>query len=313
MYSPLFLILGFTLLYFGGELLVKGAINIALKANISKLVVGMTVVSFATSSPELFVSIVAILNDSSDIVFGNVIGSNIANIALVLGVTSLIFSVNISEKTLKIDLPFLLFSTFFVGLLLLFFKSISFYAACILLLILSGFLYYIIKKSRNETNDEDGSQKLLKTSTLLNFTYVTVAILMLKFGADFLVDGAIEIANYFNVEERIIALTIVAIGTSVPELATSIVAALKKEVDLAVGNIVGSNIFNLLVVLGFTALFKNINIQDINILNIDYLFMLILTLIFAIMVYYFGRGKLNKLKGGLLLLIYIGYLIYTIY
>ena len=136
---------------------------------------------------------------------------------------------------------------------------------------------------------------------------------MLKFGADFLVDGAIEIANYFNVEERIIALTIVAIGTSVPELATSIVAALKKEVDLAVGNIVGSNIFNLLAVLGFTALFKNINIQDINILNIDYLFMLILTLIFAVMVYYFGRGKLNKLKGGLLLLIYVGYLIYTIY
>ena len=313
MYSPLFLILGFALLYFGGELLVKGSINIALKANISKLVVGMTVVSFATSSPELFVSIAAILNDSSDIVFGNVIGSNIANIALVLGVTSLIFSVNISEKTLKIDLPFLLFSTFFVGLLLFFFKSISFYSACILLLILSGFLYYIIKKSRNEINDEDNSQKVLRTSTLLNFSYVAVAIVMLKFGADFLVDGAIEIANYFNVEERIIALTIVAIGTSVPELATSIVAALKKEVDLAVGNIVGSNIFNLLVVLGFTALFKNINIQDINILNIDYLFMLILTLIFAVMVYYFGRGKLNKLKGGLLLLIYVGYLIYTIY
>ena len=313
MYSPLFLILGFALLYFGGELLVKGSINIALKANISKLVVGMTVVSFATSSPELFVSIAAILNDSSDIVFGNVIGSNIANIALVLGVTSLIFSVNISEKTLKIDLPFLLFSTFFVGLLLFFFKSISFYSACILLLILSGFLYYIIKKSRNEINDEDNSQKVLKTSTLLNFSYVAVAIVMLKFGADFLVDGAIEIANYFNVEERIIALTIVAIGTSVPELATSIVAALKKEVDLAVGNIVGSNIFNLLAVLGFTALFKNINIQDINILNIDYLFMLILTLIFAVMVYYFGRGKLNKLKGGLLLLIYVGYLIYTIY
>ena len=128
MYSALFLILGFVLLYFGGELLVKGSINISLKANISKLVIGMTVVSFATSSPELFVSISAIFNDSSDIVFGNVIGSNIANIALVLGITSLIFSVNISEKTLKIDFPFLLFSTFFVGLLLLLFKSISFYS-----------------------------------------------------------------------------------------------------------------------------------------------------------------------------------------
>ena len=148
---------------------------------------------------------------------------------------------------------------------------------------------------------------------LLNFGYVAIAIVMLKFGADFLVDGAVEIANYFNVEERIIALTVVAIGTSVPELATSIVAALKKEVDLAVGNIVGSNIFNLLVVLGITALFKDVNLQNINILNVDYLFMLILTLIFGIMIYTFGRGKLNKLKGGLLLLIYAGYLIYTIY
>ena len=202
MYSALFLILGFVLLYFGGELLVKGSINISLKANISKLVIGMTVVSFATSSPELFVSISAILNDSSDIVFGNVIGSNIANIALVLGITSLIFSVNISEKTLKIDFPFLLFSTFFVGLLLLLFKSISFYSALVLLIILSVFLFYILKKSRNEINEEYNSQKSLKTSLVLNFGYIIVAILMLKFGADFLVDAAIEIANYFNVEEK---------------------------------------------------------------------------------------------------------------
>ena len=313
MYSALFLIIGFILLYFGGELLVKGSINIALGANISRLVVGMTVVSFATSSPELFVSIAAIFNNSSDIVFGNVIGSNIANIALVLGVTTLIFSINISDKTLKIDFPFLLFSTFFVGIVLFFFESVSFYSGFVFLLILSVFLYYIVKKSRNEINQEDNNQELLKTSMVLNFGYVAIAIVMLKFGADFLVDGAVEIANYFNVEERIIALTVVAIGTSVPELATSIVAALKKEVDLAVGNIVGSNIFNLLVVLGITALFKNINLENINILNVDYLFMLILTLIFGIMIYNFGRGKLNKLKGGLLLLIYVGYLIYTIY
>jgi cation:H+ antiporter len=242
-----------------------------------------------------------------------VIGSNIANIALVLGVTTLIFSINISDKTLKIDFPFLLFSTFLVGVVLFFFESVSFYSGFVFLLILSVFLYYIVKKSRNEINQEDNNQELLKTSMVLNFGYVVVAIVMLKFGADFLVDGAIEIANYFNVEERIIALTVVAIGTSVPELATSIVAALKKEVDLAVGNIVGSNIFNLLVVLGITALFKNINLENINILNVDYLFMLILTLIFGIMIYTFGRGRLNKLKGGMLLLIYAGYLIYTIY
>ena len=311
MYSALFLILGFVLLYFGGELLVKSAINISLKANISKLVIGMTVVSFATSSPELFVSISAILNDSSDIVFGNVIGSNIANIALVLGITSLIFSVNISEKTLKFDFPFLLFSTFFVGLLLLLFKSISFYSALVLLLLLSVFLFYILKKSRNEINEEYNSQKSLKTSLVLNFGYITVAILMLKFGADFLVDGAIEIANYFDVEERIIALTVVAIGTSIPELATSIVAALKKEVDLAVGNIVGSNIFNILGIGGVTIVISgNEALKSFpNLLTISDIIPFMLSTIILVAFYKY-RYVLGRVYGVLFVTFYLLWILY---
>ena len=313
MYSLLFLILGFVLLYFGGEFLVKGSVNLANKFNISKLVAGMTIVSFATSSPELFVSIEAIVNKSSDIVFGNIIGSNIANIALVLGCTGLFFNINVSDKTLKIDFPFLFFATFSVGYILYFLGKITFFTGLILLMILIAYLFYIISSSRNEKNSIVDQEEKDDKSTYLNcFTYLILGIVLLKYGADFLVSSAIDIATLLNIEERIIAVTVVAIGTSVPELATSIVAALKKEVDLAVGNIVGSNIFNLLAVLGITALYKEIEIMNNDILSIDYLFMFIITIIFGVMLYFFDKGKINKLKGGVLLLIYFSFIYYSI-
>ena len=313
MYSLLFLILGFVLLYYGGEFLVKGSVNLAAKFNISKLVAGMTIVSFATSSPELFVSIEAIVNKSSDIVFGNIIGSNIANIALVLGCTALFFNINVSDKTLKIDFPFLFFATFSVGYILYFLGKITFFTGLILLMILTAYLFYIISSSRNEKNSIVDQEEKDDKSTYLNcFTYLILGIVLLKYGADFLVSSAIDIATLLNIEERIIAVTVVAIGTSVPELATSIVAALKKEVDLAVGNIVGSNIFNLLAVLGITALYKEIEIMNNDILSIDYLFMFFITGIFGVMLYFFDKGKINKLKGGILLLIYFSFIYYSI-
>lgn len=313
MYSLLFLILGFVLLYYGGEFLVKGSVNLANKFNISKLVAGMTIVSFATSSPELFVSIEAIVNKSSDIVFGNIIGSNIANIALVLGCTALFFNINVSDKTLKIDFPFLFFATFSVGYILYFLGKITFFTGLILLMILTAYLFYIISSSRNEKNSIVDQEEKDDKSTYLNcFTYLILGIVLLKYGADFLVSSAIDIATLLNIEERIIAVTVVAIGTSVPELATSIVAALKKEVDLAVGNIVGSNIFNLLAVLGITALYKEIEIMNNDILSIDYLFMFFITGIFGVMLYFFDKGKINKLKGGILLLIYFSFIYYSI-
>ena len=313
MYSLLFLILGFVLLYYGGEFLVKGSVNLANKFNISKLVAGMTIVSFATSSPELFVSIEAIVNKSSDIVFGNIIGSNIANIALVLGCTALFFNINVTDKTLKIDFPFLFFSTFSVGYILYFLGKITFFTGLILLMILIAYLFYIISSSRNENNSIVDQLEKDDKSTFLNcFTFLILGIVLLKYGADFLVSSAIDISILLNIEERIIAVTVVAIGTSVPELATSIVAALKKEVDLAVGNIVGSNIFNLLAVLGITALYKEIEIMNNDILSIDYLFMFIITGIFGVMLYFFDKGKINKLKGGILLLIYFSFIYYSI-
>ena len=313
MYSLLFLILGFVLLYYGGEFLVKGSVNLANKFNISKLVAGMTIVSFATSSPELFVSIEAIVNKSSDIVFGNIIGSNIANIALVLGCTALFFNINVSDKTLKIDFPFLFFATFSVGYILYFLGKITFFTGLILLMILTAYLFYIISSSRNEKNSiVDQEEKDYKSTYLNCFTYLILGIVLLKYGADFLVSSAIDIATLLNIEERIIAVTVVAIGTSVPELATSIVAALKKEVDLAVGNIVGSNIFNLLAVLGITALYQEIEIMNDNILKVDYLLMFIITIVFGVLLYSFKKGQINKIKGGVLLLIYFSFIYYSI-
>ena len=313
MYSSFLLIIGLVLLYLGGEILIRGSVFIAIKARISILVVGMTVVSFATSSPELFVSLEAIFSGSSDIVFGNIIGSNIANIALVLGLTAILFNINISSKTLKTDYPFLLFSTILVGFILSYYNVISRLTGVVFLLILSAFLYYMVTKSRKDDNvlanesDKENDNSIFKSISFLFF-----GILMLKFGADFLVSGAIDIANYFNVNERVIAVSVVAIGTSIPELVTSIIAALKKEVDLAVGNIVGSNIFNLLAVLGTTALFKDIRITDANILSIDYWFMFLLTIIFGALIYFLPKGILNRAKGALLFLIYIVY-IYIIF
>jgi len=180
MSSFLLLIIGFVFLYYGGELLVRGSVVIATRARISRLVVGMTVVSFATSSPELFVSLEAIFNESSDIVLGNIIGSNIANIALVLGLTSIFFNINISNKTLSLDYPFLLFSTLVVGFVLYFIGVISALIGFVFLLLLSFFLYYIIVESRQENdNQTDVIEEENNTSLLKSFLFLFFGVLLL--------------------------------------------------------------------------------------------------------------------------------------
>ena len=174
-------------------------------------------------------------------------------------------------------------------------------------------LFYIITSSRKEIQEENSDANVKENSSFIKcFVYLILGIIMLKYGADFLVSSAIEIASLLNIEERVIAVTVIAIGTSVPELATSIVAALKKEVDLAVGNIVGSNIFNLLAVLGVTAIYKDLDIMNDKILSSDYFLMIVVTIIFGIIIYAFGKGKINRLKGGVLLLIYFSYIYYSI-
>tara|TARA_B100000768_G_C11237849_1_gene358068 strand:+ start:215 stop:1171 length:957 start_codon:yes stop_codon:yes gene_type:complete len=317
--SPSFaLLLGLILLFFGGELLVRGSVDLALKMRISTLVVGMTVVSFATSAPELFVSLQAVLNGSNDIAFGNVIGSNIANITLVLGFTALIFRVKISEQTAILNYPFLLFSSLFFGAVMYYFNGIPKEIGFLFFLLLLLFTWLLISKSRKEklklVNDEGELLQVASSDSLFkSLIFLVSGMFLLKFGADHLVDGTIAIAKKFQISERVIAVTVVAIGTSIPELATSIVAAFKKEHNLAVGNLIGSNIFNILAVLGIVASIKEINIVDSAILSFDYVWMICITFLLGLFIYTFSKRQISRAEGILLLLVYIFYIYSCIY
>ena len=310
------LLLGLVLLFFGGELLVRGSVSLALKMRISTLVVGMTVVSFATSAPELFVSLQAVLGGSNDIAFGNVIGSNIANITLVLGVTAVIFRVQISEQTITLNYPILLLSSLVFGGVMYYFNGIPQAIGFLFIFLLLIFAWLLIRKSRRDNLKSDEDELLEEASNdplYKSISYLVFGVLLLKFGADYLVEGTIDIAKKFEISERVIAVTVVAIGTSIPELATSIVSALKKEDNLAVGNLIGSNIFNILAVLGVVASVQEIKISDAAILSFDYIWMILITFILGLFIYAFSKREISRTEGVLLLLIYISYLYFSIY
>ena len=312
------LLLGLVLLFFGGEFLVRGSVSLALKIRISTLIVGMTVVSFATSAPELFVSLKAVLAGSNDIAFGNVIGSNIANITLVLGVTAFIFRVKISKQTVTLNFPILLLSSLVFGGILYFFGGVPQSIGFLFIFLLLVFVWMLIRKSRKDnlkaaTDEDELLEKSSHDSLIKSLGFLIVGIVLLKFGADYLVDGTIAIAKKFEISERVIAVTVVAIGTSIPELATSIVAALKKEHNLAIGNLIGSNIFNILAVLGVVASVKEITLVDTAILSFDYLWMIVITFVLGLFIYAFSKRQISRTEGILLLLIYISYLYFSIY
>jgi len=267
-------IISFIMLFIGGDLLVRSSVSIALKMRISTLVVGLTVVSFATSAPELFVSVKAALAGITDIAFGNVIGSNIANITLVLGLTAIVFRINISREIKQFYFPAMLATSLLFGIVLYFFNEINLYIGLCFVFLLWLFIFLSIKKSRKE-NLKNKIQEEINSESIMSIfkavLFMVVGILLLSFGADFLIDGTTLIAQEFGFTERIIAVSLVAIGTSIPELATSLVAAFKKEENLAVGNLIGSNIFNILAVLGITSIIKPISLSKIN--DVSFLFL----------------------------------------
>ena len=317
MTATLFFLFGLVLLYLGGEALVKGSVSLALKLKISTLVAGMTIVSFATSAPELLVSLGAALKGHTDITFGNVIGSNIANIALVLGLAAVLFRLNINLQTKKISFPFLFCSSLIFGLVLYFFNGISFWVGVAFVILLVFFILYLIRQSRKEylqtaIVDDELLEKESQTSLYKSVLYLVIGIVLLKYGADYFVDGAIVLAKIFSVSDRVIAVTVISIGTSIPELATTIIAALKKEESLAVGNLIGSNIYNILAVLGLTALIKDIPLVDEQLLRTDYLLMMGITIFLGVFIYLFSKNKISRTEGILFLAVYIAYIIYTI-
>lgn len=304
------LILGLATLIVGGEFLVRGAVGIAKKAQISTLVIGMTVISFGTSAPEFFVSLDSALDGNPDIAIGNVVGSNIANLALVLGLTVLIFPIAAGRNSKIIDWPMMMFAS------LLFFVFcldgvVELWEGAVMFGSLLLFTFLLIRSSRRTTkkakaeSDEDEEISKVKDNIYLSILYTLIGLVGLYFGAEWLVYGAVGIADAAGMEQRVIGLTVVAFGTSVPELVTSAVAAFKKETDISVGNLIGSNIFNILAVIGMTAIIKPIAVAD-EVNNFDMWWMLAIA--FAILPLMMIGQKMGRFKGALLLSTYIIYI-----
>lgn len=302
------LILGLVVLIAGGEFLVKGAVGIATILQISPLVIGLTVVSFGTSAPELLVSLNAAVEGSPGIAMGNVLGSNVANLALVLGVTVLIFPLAVDRQTKIIDWPMMMF----VSLLLFVFcydLKIERWEGIVLIAILLIFTFLLIRKSRRQSKAEALLNEDLDVepagSTLHSLGFLIVGLVGLYFGSDWLLDGAVGIAESLGMEERVIGLTIVAFGTSAPELVASCMAAYRQQTDISIGNLIGSNIFNVCAVLGITSTVKEISV-DQAIMDSDMLWMLGISLAILPMML-IGR-KIGRLKGVLLVGTYITYI-----
>ena len=248
--SLFYIFLGSALLYFGAEWIVKGGISVAKRFDISTLVIGLTVVAFGTSLPELVVSVIAAIEDSSTLAIGNAVGSNIANIGLALALSSLIFPITIKYSPIKRDLWIYLCTCVILFLFVLDGRLSSFEG----LFLFTGLIFYILICIYSPTNDEYSNQSHTDLSLVNSILYILGGTIALALGANLFVDGAIFLARYLGISEIVIGMSVVALGTSLPELATSAVAAFKKESAISVGNIVGSNIFNILSVLGITSI-----------------------------------------------------------
>jgi len=306
--SIAYVIIGLLLLVLGGEFLVKSSIGLSFKLNMSKMVIGMTVVSLATSAPELLVSLQAALNGSPAIAINNVIGSNIANIGLVLGVTALIGPIAVSKDFYKLNWPVMMVFSFAIYFFLNNDNLLTRIEGGILLIALAVFIIVLIKSAKNEDADDEVDDKLAQTGYGKIFLWLLIGAVALYFGSEFLVTGAKDLAKSFGVSEGVISITMIAIGTSVPELAASIIAAIKGEKAISLGNLIGSNIFNIASVLGITALVKEIPVTEPQILSRDIFWMLGFALVLLPLVFIPKKYVLSRFKGLFLFLGYIGFI-----
>ncbi len=309
-----YLILGLALLLLGGEWLVRGAVDLALRFKVSTLVVGMTVVSFATSAPELLVSVDAAVDGYTDISFGNVVGSNLANIALILGITALIFPMDVREKTYKRDFWIMMLVTLVLFLFVFHDHVLTFWESMILVVLLVLYNIYQIWYSRLsmgnvETIDEldEVAPKLVKNPLRMIF-FLAIGVAALKFGSEFLIDGAVILAQTWGVSERVIGITVVSVGTSLPELAASLVASFKGEQELSLGNLIGSNIFNILAVLGITGLIIDLPIKSDQLLTFDFPYLIGTCLLLFPFIRFIGKGTISRWQGAIMLIVYLLYI-----
>ena len=298
-----FLLIGTTMLYFGADWIVRSSVSIAKKSNIAPIIIGLTIVAFGTSLPELIVSITAALNDRSSLSVGNAIGSNIANIGLVLGLSSLIFPISCVYKKIKKDLWINIIITI-IFVLFAFDGLISRFEGMIMFLCL---IYYILLCISEEKDDEEIPDNIISNNRI--FLYLLGGIIVLAYGADLFVDGAISLAKKLGISEAVVGVSIVAFGTSLPELATSVVAAFKKESDISLGNILGSNIFNILCVLGISSMISQLD-SPITMMNREVYFLFILG--FLLIAISKMNQPISRVSSTILLIIYF-YFIYLLF
>ena len=299
---------GFVLLFFSGDWLVKSSVQIARYFKISTMVVGLTVVAFGTSAPELIVSLKAVFDGVPDISVGNVIGSNIANIALVLGLVAIILPIRVHKKsTVLFDWVVMM------GASLLFFifaqnNLIEFYEGVIFLVLIVLYLTFSVIKSRRQVNklDEILEKPTLKIKYAIGL--LVLAAVGLYYGSALLVRGVVIVAEGLNISERVIGVSVVAFGTSVPELATSIMAAVKKETAISIGNIIGSNIFNILAILGITSVIKPIGVSDL-LISVDVWWMIGVAAMLLLAMLPLKNSIINRWKGAVLICTYIIYMV----
>ena len=303
------ILFGIILLSHGGDVLTKSSVDLSLKFSVPKIIIGMTVVSFATSAPELIVSLNATLNGFSNFAIGNVIGSNIANIGLVLGIITIIYPITLQQRFYTSDFPILMLSTFLFYLLLITGNKISRGEGIVLLVLISLILIYLFlyqKKSISEFSDVGDTSKISIPKSIF---YVLFSGLLLWLGSETLIKSAISVANKYEISERVISVTMVAIGTSIPELAASVVASIKKQNDLSIGNLIGSNIFNLLVVIGITSTFLPIEQIDSKIIFNDMLWVILFSAIILPLAYLKRKNVFTRKKGIILLTLYLIFII----
>lgn len=304
----LLLIVGLALLVIGGDFLVRASVGLSFKLKLSKLVIGMTVVSFATSAPELLVSLQAALDGVSDIALGNVIGSNIANIGLVLGITAIISPLMVDREFYKLNWPMLMISSFALYVFLKNDGVLSAVEGAILVVGLVLFLVLLITDSRKKTKKELGGAIDDSLAVVSNFKigiWLLIGAAGLYFGSEWLVEGAKGLAEAVGISDYAISVTVIAIGTSVPELAASVIAALKKEKAISLGNLIGSNIFNIASVLGLTAMIKPIAVESSKILSTNIFWMIGFAFVLIPMVFVGKRFEIGRKKGILLFVAYV--------
>lgn len=312
----LFVLIGLTLLVVGGEFLVRSSVALSFKLNLSKMVIGLTVVSFATSAPELLVSLQAALKESSDISLGNVIGSNIANIGLVLGITAIISPLAIDKGFYKLNWPVMMVLSVALFFILKSGNIISRTEGVALLLMLVVYLWILIRKARKERGtepvDDSIDEGLSKASNFKIILWLLIGGAALYGGSELLVSSAVSLAKDFGVTERVIAVTMIAVGTSIPELAASVIAALKKEKAISLGNLIGSNIFNIASVLGVTALIQPIAVVSTEVLTNDIFWMIGFAAILLPMAFLPKSCQIGRKRGMFLLAAYAVFIGITI-